>query len=180
MIYHIFEKYGVVQYAEIAGAGLYAFGLFSNNKKVRTLGRMVVQSLTYAGLTAMILRMAAGRERPIHTDDPTNFTGFNSDNAFQSFPSGHVTVAFAFSTVFAEYFDSPLSRIGFYSLAGLAATERLINSQHWFSDVVLGATLGILSGVHVVNQETKRNNNEQSRLTISPSFNGIYFQYRLN
>ncbi len=178
--WRIFETYGVIQYAEIAGATTYAVGLFSKNDEVRKLGRMIVQSLTYSGLTSMFIRMIAGRKRPPLTNDPLNFTGFTTNNSFQSFPSGHVTVAFAFSTVLAEYFDSPWSKIGFYGIAGLSAAERLINSQHWFTDVALGALVGIAGGMHVINEESKRNNGKISRLSIQPTLNGITFQYRLN
>ena len=113
----ISQKYGVVQYAELAGVATYTLGLLANNSEIRTLGRMTVQSLTYSGLTAMFIRMIGGRKRPPYTKDPTNFIGFTTDNSYQSFPSGHVTVAFALSTVFAEYLDSPWSRIAFYGMA---------------------------------------------------------------
>ena len=176
----ITQKYGVVQYAELAGVATYALGLFSNNNKIRTLGRMTVQSLTYSGLTAMVIRMIGGRKRPPYTDDPTNFIGFTTDNAYQSFPSGHVTVAFALSTVFAEYLDSPWSRIAFYGVASLTATERIVNTEHWFTDVAIGALLGIASGLHVINEEYSRNDNKNSRLSIIPTGNGISLQYRLN
>jgi hypothetical protein len=176
----IIEQFGVVQNAELAGVATYSVGLISGDKRIRTLGRMVIQSLTYSGLTAMVIRMIAGRKRPPFTSDPTNFIGFTTNNSYQSFPSGHVTVAFAFSTIMAEYIDSPWSRIGFYSLAGLSATERIINSQHWFSDVVIGALVGIAGGIHVLNEESKRKNMEKSKLSIMPTFNGIALQYRLN
>ena len=176
----IFENYGVVQLAEIAGVATYSVGLFSKNDKVRKLGRMIIQSLTYSGLMAMLIRMTAGRKRPPYTSDHHNFIGFTTNNSFQSFPSGHTTVAFALSTVLAEYFDSPWSRIGFYGLAGLAATERLINSEHWFTDIALGALVGIAGGIHVIKQESDRESASKSRLSIMPSYNGINFQYRLN
>jgi len=176
-----FEHYGVIEYAEIGAIGTYAVGLFGNHGGTRKLGRMMFQSLSYSGLTAMFIRMIAGRKRPPLTSNHTDFIGFTSNNRFQSFPSGHTTVAFAFSTVLAEYFDSPWSRIGFYGLAGLAATERIINNEHWLTDVILGALIGIAGGVHVINEESKRENNSpKSKLTISPSFNGINFRYRLN
>lgn len=178
--WNIFEKYGVVQFAELVGVGTYAYGLFGENKNVRVLGRMIVQSLTYSGLTAMIIRMTAGRKRPTQTNNPIDFIGFTSNNAYQSFPSGHATVAFAFSTVLAEYIDKPWSRITFYGFAGLSAVERIINSQHWLTDVLLGSSLGIISAIHVLNEEKSRNSQEKSRLTIQPSLNGISLKYRLN
>ena len=175
-----FEKYGVIQYAEIAGAATYIVGFLSDQDNVRTLGRMMVQSLTYSGLTTMFIRMIAGRKRPPFTDNHLDFSGFETDNKFQSFPSGHVTVAFAFSTVLAEYFDTPWSRIGFYGLAGLASAERLINTQHWFSDVALGALVGIAGGIHVINEESKRQNGKKSKLIIQPKLGGINLRYYLN
>ena len=39
---------------------------------------------------------------------------------------------------------------------GLTATERIINTEHWFSDVAIGALLGIASGLHVINEENKK------------------------
>ncbi|MCW8850491.1 MAG: phosphatase PAP2 family protein [Melioribacteraceae bacterium] len=176
----LFEYYGVVEYAEIAGAATYGVGLLTSNTEVRTVGRMIVQSLTYSGLTAMMIRMITGRKRPPYSDDPVNFIGFTTNNDYQSFPSGHVTVAFALSTVLAEYFDSPLSRLGFYGIASLSAIERLINSQHWFTDVALGALLGIAGGIHVINEEYKRNNHIQNRISIRPTLNGISLQISLN
>ena len=178
--WNIFESYGVVQYAEIAGVATYGIGLLTNNSEIRKAGRMVVQSLTYSGLTAMLIRIIAGRKRPTYSDDPLDFITFTTNNSYQSFPSGHVTVAFALSTVMAEYIDTPLSRIGFYSIAGLSAIERLINSQHWFTDVVLGALLGIAGGIHVINEEAKRNDKITRRVSITPTLNGINLQIRLN
>ncbi|MCP5062744.1 MAG: phosphatase PAP2 family protein [Ignavibacteriae bacterium] len=139
---------------------------------------MIVQSLTYSGLTAMFVRMIAGRKRPPFTNDHLDFNGFETNNSFQSFPSGHTTVAFAFSTVLAEYFDTPWARIGFYGMAGLSAAERLLNDKHWFSDVTLGALLGIAGGLHVISEEKNRKKKTRIGLTISPTFNGISFQYR--
>lgn len=178
--WELFEFYGVVEYAELAGAATYGFGLLTKNSEVRKVGRMVVQSLTYSGLTAMFIRMIAGRKRPPYSDDPKKFIGFTTNNDYQSFPSGHVTVAFALSTVLAEYFDTPLSRIGFYSVASLSAIERLINSQHWFTDVTLGALLGIAGGIHVINEQSKRDNNIKNRISIRPTLNGISLQIKLN
>ncbi len=65
-------------------------------------------------------------------------------------------------------------------MAGLSATERILNNDHWFSDVTLGALLGIASGLHVINEEKKRGEKDDSRFSFQPTLNGISFQYRLN
>ncbi len=145
-----FENYGVIKYAEIASIATYSVGYISKNDDVRVLGRMMFQSLIYSGLTTMMIRMITGRNRPTYTDNHLDFIWFTTEDNYHSFPSGHTTVAFAFSTVLAEYFDTPLSRIVFYGMAGFSAAERVINNDHWFSDVTLGALLGIASGLHVI------------------------------
>lgn len=175
-----FENYGVIGYAEIASIATYSVGYVSKNDDVRVLGRMMFQSLTYSGLSAMLIRMITGRHRPTYTDDHLDFIWFTTDDKYQSFPSGHTTVALAFSTVLAEYFDTPLSRIVFYGMAGISAAERIINNDHWFSDVTLGALLGIASGLHVINGEKKRGEKDNSRFSFQPTFNGFSFKYRLD
>jgi len=175
-----FENYGVVQYAEIASIATYSVGFFAKNDDVRVLGRMMFQAITYSGLSTMLIRMITGRHRPTYTDNHLDFIWFTTEDNYHSFPSGHTTVAFAFSTVLAEYFDTPLSRIVFYGMAGFSAAERIINNDHWFSDVTLGALLGIAGGLHVINEESDRKGKIDSRFSVQPTLNGLSFRYRLD
>ena len=71
----------------------------------------------------------------------------NSGTAFQSMPSGHSAEAFVAATiVYKEYrYLSPWYGIGAYSLATTVAIYRMVNDQHWESDVFVGAGIGILS-----------------------------------
>ena len=127
----------------------------------------------------MAARIIAGRERPYSEKGPWKFTIWNFDNEVQSFPSGHTTVAFALSTVLAEHFGTVWSRIGFYGFASLTAYARVLNNQHWFSDVIVGALIGISGGIHVLAREESRNNiGEHSSLSVYPSINGISLIYK--
>jgi membrane-associated phospholipid phosphatase len=174
--------YGFVQYPSIFAGTIYAAGLISNNDDVRITGRLLLESLAYSGITVMLARYAFGRYRPYYSDDPWKYTWFQPKNDTQSFPSGHVTVAFATSTVLAERIDAWWARIGFYGLAALTAYTRILNNQHWFSDVVVGGLLGFGAGYFVINREEIREKSSQrgkkgGRLSIFPSFNGINFVY---
>ncbi len=168
--------YGVVQYANIAALSTYTVGLFSGEDEVRKVGRMLFQSLSYSGITVMLLRTVFGRHRPYSGEGPWAFTGISVDNEIQSFPSGHTTVAFAFSSVLAEYFDTIWSRVFFYGAASLTAYARVINNQHWVSDVVVGSLIGISGGLLVVNEENNRGS--ENKFSISPTINGISFTYQ--
>ncbi|MFH0733824.1 MAG: phosphatase PAP2 family protein [bacterium] len=174
--------YGIVAYANITALSTYAVGLFTRQNEIRKVGRMLFQSLSYSGITEMGFRMLVERTRPYYNQSQWDFHLFTTNNEFQSFPSGHTAVAFAFSTVLAEYFDTYYSRIAFYGLASLTAYARVLNNQHYLSDVFFGALVGISGGLHTIAQEKKRNNPNYlpSRLEVLPGFNQINFVYWLN
>ena len=73
---------------------------------IRITGRLLFESISISGVSVIAVRFIAGRSRPFSEDGPWKFNGFRTDNTFQSFPSGLVTVAFALSTVFAERIDN--------------------------------------------------------------------------
>jgi membrane-associated phospholipid phosphatase len=81
-------------------------------------------ALTYA------LKYSVGRTRP------------NEKNNY-SFPSGHSSVAFSTATMFQMWYGWKAG-IPAYALATLTAFQRLDDNQHWLSDVIMGATIGIV------------------------------------
>ena len=89
----------------------------------------------------------------------TNRTRPNGDP--RSFPSGHATASFATAMVLQEHFGWKLGLPAFLA-AGFTAASRVTDNQHWASDVVFGAALGMVCGrtVTVKLRETK--------MTISP------------
>jgi hypothetical protein len=64
-----------------------------------------------------------------------------------SFPSGHTGNAFASAEFLnQEYGDiSPWYSIAGYTIAATTGVLRIYNNEHWFSDVVAGAGVGVLS-----------------------------------
>lgn len=173
-IWDIPTTYGIVQYANIASLSTYAVGLVTGEDEIRKLGRLLFQSLSYSGLSVMAFRIIAGRERPYSGDGPWKYNLFTLDNEIQSFPSGHTTVAFAASTVLAEYFDTWYSRVFFYGLATLTAYARIYNNQHWASDVFFGALIGFAGGLFVIDQESKReSNSKKDNVNITPNGMGL-------
>ena len=171
-------SYGVVGYANLFSIATYATGLITDNDDIRVTGRMLFESLTFSGISVMVLRYVFGRIRPYYDEGPWKFYWFETSNEIQSFPSGHTVVAFAMSTILAERIGNIFARIGLYGLAALTGFSRVYNNQHWFSDVAAGALLGIGSGLFVLNMDEKRMEpeNKISRLIVFPSFNGINFR----
>jgi hypothetical protein len=80
-------------------------------------------ALTYA------LKYGVGRLRPNEKDH-------------KSFPSGHSSVAFATATMYQMWYGWK-GGVPAYAFAAITAFQRLDDNQHWLSDVIMGAAIGI-------------------------------------
>jgi membrane-associated phospholipid phosphatase len=101
------------------------------------------------GLGAGVVKIATGRERPSHLEQPAGrerlaFHGPRRgvEAPFQSFPSGHTVTSFASATCLAAFY--PPARVVFYSIASATAVNRVVEHQHFLSDVIAGALMGHL------------------------------------
>jgi membrane-associated phospholipid phosphatase len=112
---------------------LNAFGIkgknnFRDRSMIYILSNVIVNGIVYP------TKKLAGQERP------------DSSNT-NSFPSGHTAEAFAS----AEFMRMEYKNVSaWYGVAGYAMAIttgylRMYNNKHWFSDVVAGAGIGILS-----------------------------------
>ena len=65
-------------------------------------------------------------------------------SAKNSFPSGHTSFAFTLAEVLhQEYKDKPFIYISGYALATTVGAMRILNNKHWFTDVMVGAGIGM-------------------------------------
>lgn len=114
--------------------GLKSFGVEGRS----SWGRMLTSDAISAGIMAITvnsLKSTVNRERP-------------DKSANNSFPSGHTATAFMMATMLHKEYGttrSPLYSILGYSLATGTAISRQLNNRHWFSDVLTGAGIGIVS-----------------------------------
>jgi membrane-associated phospholipid phosphatase len=136
--------------------GLWATGFVARKGELETLGREGAEALLISGVVTQLIKGTVGRERPSsatgHADNYEFGRGFGN-NAFSSFPSGHTSVAFSVATVMAvgTAHKSPLlhntiSVIAF-GVATSVGLSRLYDNDHWASDVLGGAAVGITSGL---------------------------------
>ena len=100
-------------------------------------GRMLTAdafSVAIMAGTVNLLKYTVKRERP-------------DGSANNSFPSGHTATAFMTATMLhKEYGDrSPWFSIGAYTLATVTGFTRQFNNKHWMGDVMVGASIGVLS-----------------------------------
>jgi membrane-associated phospholipid phosphatase len=171
--------------ALLLGAGTYAVGRITHHPTAADIGLHATESVVLAVGATQVIKGIAGRERPKF--DPTEpheflpFRGFAS-HPHSSFPSGHVTAAFAFATSitsetarrwpYAVKFVAPAG----YAAATLVGLSRMYNDEHWASDVMMGAAIGTLSGLATVRYMHAHPGNRLDRwllhTSVAPSARG--------
>ena len=129
---HTYDDY--LQYSPgVVVIGLKAAGYESRS----SWGRMAVSDAFSAGIMAIAvngLKYSVRRMRPDGTSR-------------NSFPSGHTATAFMMATILHKEYGwrSPWFSIGGYTVAAATGVSRVMNNRHWTTDVIAGATIGILS-----------------------------------
>jgi hypothetical protein len=149
--------------------GTATVGLVTDDPGIRSTARDMTEAVVLASGSTFALKHVFGRERPITTTDHSAwFSGGDS------FPSGHTAAAFAAAQVFAD--SRPEGewpwRIAAYSMGALTAYTRLHDNQHWFSDTVAGAALGVATGRFVSNRSAEPASAHAVHFSIHPQKGG--------
>jgi membrane-associated phospholipid phosphatase len=164
--------------------GLGTYGFVFKNEKMQTTTLLATQSYITSAAMAALIKTISGRQRPSVYDpdhleaEPTFHGPFyrggrtqNGKKTNTSFPSGHTTAAFSAATVYAmEYKSRPWVPVLSYGAATLIGLSRVTENKHWFTDVLVGATLGYLTGRQVVNnyhRYSKLKAPQQKKNTVS-------------
>lgn len=125
------------------GLGILATGLIAGDRDIRDAGIRVSGSLALAGVFVTAAKFTSGRSRPSQAgSDADDFSPFSGHT---SAPSGHAAMAFALATSLSDEIHNPWVTAGLYTLAAGTAWSRVNDDVHWFSDVVAGAAVGIVS-----------------------------------
>ena len=111
--------------------GMYIAGRASHSARIGALGADLVDAQIVNGVITQGLKTAVDRKRP---------TG-----STHSFPSGHTSATFATAAVVEQHYGWKVAA-PFYALGGYVSLSRMVDNQHWASDVIFGAAVGIVSG----------------------------------
>ncbi len=114
----------------LAGAW-YLMGQQTQNDKTYNVGKKLFSALIINGASTMLGQAASWDDAP--------------NGQWGTFPSGHTSSTFCFASVMHEEYG-PLVGIPLYGLGALVAIERLDDGEHYLSDVVMGAVLGLVIG----------------------------------
>jgi membrane-associated phospholipid phosphatase len=136
-------KFGTVDEALDSGSALgdgwvqwttagvvYGAGLVLRKPAVADVGTRLVEAQVVGGVMTQLIKYAVDRERP--------------DGGRLSFPSGHSEASFVTADVLAQQYGWRIGTLA-YVAAGCVSVSRLAEHQHYPSDVVFGAAIGIAS-----------------------------------
>lgn len=133
---HPHKQFIVDDYMQFApGAAVFALnglGIKGKNSLLDQSGVYLLSNIILNGTTQSLKRI-------------TNVT--RPDGTSNAFPSGHAAEAFASAEFLRrEYGDQSVwYTVSGYGAATIVGLMRMYNNRHWFSDVVAGAGLGVLS-----------------------------------
>lgn len=144
----------------VLSGGLYGVGRLGGFDEMADVGLHMGEAVVIGEVVTYTIKFLAGRARPdISPDDPFDFQlgrGFEWEDRYRSFPSGHTTAAFAVAAVAAHEIErihggnDLLIGLVTYGPASLVGLSRMFGNRHWASDVVFGAAIGAFSGWKVV------------------------------
>jgi membrane-associated phospholipid phosphatase len=118
------------------GLSLFAAGRFASDGTFRAFSYDATQALIVNGIYTEVFKKAVSRTRPDGSDS-------------LSFPSGHSSTAFALATVAERHYGWKVG-VPSYLVASAIGLSRIERSKHYLSDVLAGATLGVITGRTVV------------------------------
>ena len=108
-------------------------------------GFTALEAIGAANGIAALLKVAMNRQYPYLRHSRGEF--WEGDKAF---PSGHSAASFAFASVLAHrYPHNPWVKWGAYALATGVSLGRLAGKKHFPSDVLVGATVGYVTGAYL-------------------------------
>jgi membrane-associated phospholipid phosphatase len=138
-------------------AAMWGAGRVWKNKNLATDGETALEAAGLSTAVTYLLKGAFGRARPyVDSTRAGNFKfgrGVSLSEDYQSFPSEHVSAAFAFATSMTARLaarHSPAVKWvapALYGLATLTGISRVYKHDHWASDCLMGAAIGTISGL---------------------------------
>lgn len=150
-----------------------AGGAIFKNEKAKRTAYFGYQTFVHSGIVIQVMKHLASRQRPSVDNGKDKWNGptamfkryTEKFSPYDAFPSGHTIVAWGMATVIAkQYSEYKWVPITCYTLATVAGLSRVTEDTHWFSDVIIGGSLGYAIGRFV----TKKHQN--TKWQLFPSF----------
>jgi membrane-associated phospholipid phosphatase len=137
------------RFGEVSGIGgllgaVTITGLVAHRPVLERAALQALKSVVVASIVTQAGKHAIGRLRP-YADPDLDSYDFRVLSGDPSFPSGHTTAAFAMAASLGDASGNTPIRIGLYALATATGVARVVQEDHWTTDVLAGAVVGIVS-----------------------------------
>ena len=171
----------------LTGGTVYTLARIRKDEGVADVALHTTEAVAGGALFIQVVRGALGRARPYVVDDAGErrntdpydvgfMRGFTSYD-YRSFPSMHAMASFAAATALTQEMrlrDTPHRRIigpALYVGAAMPALARLYLDEHWTSDVLMGAFIGIFAGQKAVLYSHEHPDNRVDHTFLGPRLN---------
>lgn len=163
----------------VASILTYGIGRLTKQRTMADVGLHAAESVILASLASQAIRGPLGRTRP-HAAGDTNQYDFHFGKGFgnfdnRAFPSIHTSSGMAVATVLtmemhrrhvaATPYVAPL----LFAAGILPGISRIQLDQHWASDILAGAFMGVFAGYKVVSYSHDHPNNRFDRVLLKAS-----------
>jgi membrane-associated phospholipid phosphatase len=135
------------------GNGLFSIGiiiLLFFHPKGKQLAIALLLSFLISGLCTQVIKNLVSAPRPrlfFETGQYFYFIDGVSLSNYSSFPSGHTATAFAVATTLVLMIKNKNWQLIILIAAALVGYSRIYLAQHFLLDVIVGASIGCVSGV---------------------------------
>jgi len=132
---------------ELGAAGLLYLGGCAGRRSsyAANTGFMALEAMGAANLVNLGIKAAANRQYAYHPNPQGEFW-----EGGRSFPSGHAATSFAFASVVAHRYPHNFwIKWGAYGLATGVSLARVGGKKHFASDILVGGTIGYVSGSYL-------------------------------
>ena len=162
----------------LAALATYGVGRVAGLHTTADVGLHTLEALVLTTGMSQVVRGVLGRTRPrASLEDPFRFKPFTGFSGFEtrSYPSLHTAASFAAaSALVGELHERRPSAVKvaaplLYTAALVPPLTRIYLDQHWASDLVAGAFLGVLIGNRVVSYAHSHRRNRLDRALLAVS-----------
>lgn len=174
-LFKISKMYGEPLISGLVAGGLYIYSIGYKDDEAGLIAFEILESFGFSLALNIGIKTFIGRSRPYKNNGDHEFDFFNIGYGTTSFPSGHSTVAFSLSTVLAAHTDNYLYKALLFTPAFFTATQRMVQDQHWSSDVFAGAAIGFFVGNYLVNSHRQNEYFPFLFASDGEKFNLIYY-----
>jgi membrane-associated phospholipid phosphatase len=132
---------------ELGTAGLLYLGgcVHHRSSYAANTGFTALEAMGAANLMALAIKAATNRQYAYSANSAGEFW-----EGGHSFPSGHAATSFAFASVVAHRYPHNFwVKVGVYGLATGVSFARIGGKKHFASDILVGGTIGYLTGTYL-------------------------------